>query len=65
MKEIIVTYDDLSEHKKNEIYNSVGRIVKDEIMKTMPRSEWLKITFDEMDKLIEEKIKTCKFKFVV
>lgn len=65
MKEFVITYKDLSSKKQNEIYESVGMVVKDELMKTMPRSEWLKITFGELDKLIEEKIKECKFKFVV
>ena len=65
MKEFVITYNDLSEQKKDEIYNSVGRLVKDELMRTLPRSEWLKITFGELDKLINEKIKECKFKFVI
>ena len=65
MKEFVITYNDLSEQKKDEIYNSVSRLVKDELMKTMQRSEWLKITFSELDKLVNEKIKECKFKFVI
>ena len=65
MKDFVITYNDLSEQKKDEIYNSVSRLVKDELIKTMPRSEWLEITFGEFDKLVNEKIKECKFKFVI
>ena len=65
MKEFIITFEDLSSHKQSEIYTSVGKEVKDEIMKSMPRSEWLKFTFDEIDELIKERIKECNFKFAM
>ena len=65
MKEFIITFKDLSSQKQNEIYDSVGKEVKEELMKSMPQSERLKITFGELDKLIEERIKECNFKFAM
>ena len=65
MKGFVITYNDLSEYKKNEIYDSVSKVVKKELMETKPRSEWENITFGEFDKLVEEKIKDCEFKFVI
>jgi len=65
MEEIIITYKDLSDKKREEIYIKVTKIVEKELKETLPEWKWKNITFGELDKLIMNKIKECKFKFIM
>ena len=65
MEEIIINYNDLSDKKQGEIYTKVSKVVQKELKETLPEWEWKNITFGELDKLIMDKIKECKFKFVM
>lgn len=65
MEEIIINYVDLSDKKQEEIYTKVSKVVQKELKETLPEWKWKNITFGELDKLIMDKIKECKFRFVM
>jgi len=64
MKTIIITFNDLSEEKKSILYHKMSREVILELKENLSISEYKKITFGQIDKIVEERLRECTYEFI-
>ena len=65
MKTIIITYNDLSEEKKDKLYDEMAAEVIAELKESLSKAEYKKITFGQIDKMVEEKLRKCTYNFIL
>ena len=65
MKTIIITYNDLSEAKKEKLYNETMKEIIAELKSSMSKSEWKKVTAGQVDELVEKRLRECEYKFIL
>lgn len=65
MKTIIITYNDLSEEKKDKLYNEMAAEVIAELKESLSKAEYKKITFGQVNRMVEEKLRNCTYNFIL